>query len=434
MKVNKRGKRLETKMQLRKSERNTNKNNNYSEVQSDEESQNMSTDESEDYDSSFDDDSKEEVAIRPSRLCKIPKDKDFDEDDESMDPSSIDEENDSDQSNANSEEIEYRVQYILSRKSMTAKEWIGVCDSMNTMEITKGSVLKQPDDEYYSDSTALVEKYLIKWVHASFLHISWETEKDLLEVVGTSFKTMLKRFLARESSGEDLFDDLNRGEYFLPSFISAERVLEVNDDCINIEAVQWNVATIPSIASVINESTHSDNLVNTVIAEDEEIVQFESSNKRSQRNSRNQKLKKSTNNTKKRKSSNNLLHTDDSFLVIKWDGLPYSEVSFESIKDLQSQNVDYEEALRAYYRREQLPPVSNKSSRINRTLKSDTLSQEAPVFPAGSLRDYQWEGVRWLLFNWSQNRNSILADEMGKSNVCSCLGLIISRFIFNRLG
>ncbi len=29
------------------------------------------------------------------------------------------------------------------------------------------------------------------------------------------------------------------------------------------------------------------------------------------------------------------------------------------------------------------------------------------------LRDYQWEGVRWLLFNWAQGRNSILADEMG---------------------
>jgi len=36
------------------------------------------------------------------------------------------------------------------------------------------------------------------------------------------------------------------------------------------------------------------------------------------------------------------------------------------------------------------------------------------VLPSkGELRDYQWEGVRWMLFNWSQNRNSILADEMG---------------------
>lgn len=29
------------------------------------------------------------------------------------------------------------------------------------------------------------------------------------------------------------------------------------------------------------------------------------------------------------------------------------------------------------------------------------------------LRDYQLEGVNWLLFNWYNRRNCILADEMG---------------------
>lgn len=29
------------------------------------------------------------------------------------------------------------------------------------------------------------------------------------------------------------------------------------------------------------------------------------------------------------------------------------------------------------------------------------------------LRDYQLEGVNWLVFNWHNGRNSILADEMG---------------------
>ena len=30
----------------------------------------------------------------------------------------------------------------------------------------------------------------------------------------------------------------------------------------------------------------------------------------------------------------------------------------------------------------------------------------------GSLRDYQAEGVRWMLANWRRERNSILADEV----------------------
>lgn len=29
------------------------------------------------------------------------------------------------------------------------------------------------------------------------------------------------------------------------------------------------------------------------------------------------------------------------------------------------------------------------------------------------LRDYQLEGLNWLVFNWYQRRNCILADEMG---------------------
>ncbi|CAN0188476.1 unnamed protein product [Ectocarpus sp. 6 AP-2014] len=42
------------------------------------------------------------------------------------------------------------------------------------------------------------------------------------------------------------------------------------------------------------------------------------------------------------------------------------------------------------------------------------LDKEPPVFRnGGSLRDYQREGVRWMIYNWLQGRGSILADEMG---------------------
>lgn len=44
---------------------------------------------------------------------------------------------------------------------------------------------------------------------------------------------------------------------------------------------------------------------------------------------------------------------------------------------------------------------------------SEFLNSSPPSFNMGTLRDYQWDGVRWLLFNWSHKRNSILADEMG---------------------
>ena len=55
-------------------------------------------------------------------------------------------------------------------------------------DVTRGSVLQQPDSEFFDTTRKPVEKFLIKWLHASYLHVSWETEKDLLELVGSIAK------------------------------------------------------------------------------------------------------------------------------------------------------------------------------------------------------------------------------------------------------
>ena len=93
-------------------------------------------------------------------------------------------ESDSDsESGSDGDDIEYKVQHILGRWSATPSEWVQICANMNTREVTRGSVLQQPDEEFFSTSTEPVEKYLIKWAHASYLHVSWETQKDLAELV-----------------------------------------------------------------------------------------------------------------------------------------------------------------------------------------------------------------------------------------------------------
>ena len=45
-------------------------------------------------------------------------------------------------------------------------------------------MLQQPDSEFFDLSKKPLEKYLIKWMHSSYLHVSWETEKDLHDLVG----------------------------------------------------------------------------------------------------------------------------------------------------------------------------------------------------------------------------------------------------------
>ena len=86
------------------------------------------------------------------------------------------------------DDIEYRIQYILDARSLPASEWRDICLLLDTREVTRGSVLKQPDHEFYDTSPQPIEKFLIKWVHASFIHLSWETEKDLLDLCGVTAK------------------------------------------------------------------------------------------------------------------------------------------------------------------------------------------------------------------------------------------------------
>ncbi len=96
----------------------------------------------------------------------------------------------------------------------------------------------------------------------------------------------------------------------------------------------------------------------------------------------------------------------------QWAGLNYAEATFEKITDLITANIDFEKPLRKYYRREQLPPAQNARRNIIKRKIAAEVMKIPPEFSHSELklRDYQWEGVRWLLFNWSQRRSSILAD------------------------
>ncbi|RYG98846.1 hypothetical protein EON65_50940, partial [archaeon] len=147
----------------------------------------------------------------------------------------------------NGDDMNYRIQHILGRRSLPAREWRKITDAMTTREITKGSAWQQPNEEYFDNSDIPVEKFLIKWAHASYLHVSWETEKDLVDNVGKAVKLQIKKFLQRESEGFELFDDLGKGEYFPASFVCIERILDVDDKTVNIHKVDWKNASLPDV-------------------------------------------------------------------------------------------------------------------------------------------------------------------------------------------
>ncbi|CAM9497967.1 unnamed protein product, partial [Ectocarpus sp. 13 AM-2016] len=101
-------------------------------------------------------------------------------------------------------------------------------------------------------------------------------------------------------------------------------------------------------------------------------------------------------------------------LLVKWAGSSYSSCTYELVSDLDNAGLKTAEAVEAYHRREDMESlVSLKATRKVADGAPD-LDKEPPVFKnGGSLRDYQREGVCWMIYNWLQGRGSILADEMG---------------------
>lgn len=197
------------------------------------------------------------------------------------------------------------------------------------------------------------ERFLVKWKGLSYLHVSWENEKSLLEV-DKNAKGKIQRFRDKELMG--LFDgSLYGDEYFSPEFRIVDRILDIQD-------------------------RPGDDF--SPVDDDEEEAE--------------NKLR---------------------YFYVKWKSLPYDAVTWEREDDVDDDAAVkiYEDRLvRAAVRHKR---ASSTSQKKNRKIKFRPYSESnRPPFREDTqfeLRDYQLTGVNWMLFNWYQNRNSLLADEMG---------------------
>jgi hypothetical protein len=145
------------------------------------------------------------------------------EEDDDDDEEEEDEEEEDDDDDEEDEEI--KISKIIACRSMTLSEWRVVCTGMNTTEITNGSRWIQGDGVAPSPPTASVaedageaaaaaaaaavggpvvdkyeERFLVKWDDLSYLHCSWETERDLVEFCDGA-KNRLTTFFRKAEGG-----------------------------------------------------------------------------------------------------------------------------------------------------------------------------------------------------------------------------------------
>ncbi|KAG8565211.1 hypothetical protein GDO81_012761 [Engystomops pustulosus] len=112
--------------------------------------------------------------------------------------------------------------------------------------------------------------------------------------------------------------------------------------------------------------------------------------------------------------------------LVKWCSLSYEESTWELEEDVDPGKVKEFEALQV------LPDVnvterpsseSWQKLECSRTYKNNN-----------QLREYQLEGMNWLLFNWYNRKNCILADEMGLGKTIQSITFISEMFFMGIRG
>jgi len=283
-------------------------------------------------------------------------------------------------------EEELKVGRIVASKTETLAKWKEICETMNTSEIEEGSRWFQNTKTTTESDNTYEERFLIKWDDLSYIHCSWETERDLLDQIERA-KTLIKTFFKKAINGYYYdVDERGDGEFFDPALTQIERILEI------VQPENTNTTNDTTKYGIIMDTKHPD---------------YQSGTGRQ--------------------------------FLIKWSGSDYVAAKFEFERDLLLNDIEYEEHLQAFIKRNKKPNNtemkklhSNSDQSCRKLYKifgekfsmkkedretkikhfQDTLMKQ--VFKnGGQLRDYQVEGISWLLSNYLNKRNSILADEMG---------------------
>lgn len=362
-------------------------------------------------------------ARRQMKIETQPSDSDDEEDDEDTDEDMEEYEEDEEmevdddeeeemEEHEEDEENEIKIQRIVAVRSESKRKWKEICKDVNTSEVENGSRWFQQgttsnsmdDDENGGAEKkeeiddVFEERFLVKWADLSFLHCSWETKDDLIDQVEGA-KNYLSTFFRKSVNGF-LYDADDRldGDYYDPAYTQVDRILEVNlPESFSERKPQKG-------KQQRNGDKKDDNQWGIIF--DKEHPDYE-------------------------------IELGRQFLI-KWGNSPYSDATYEYERDLILMEVEYETHVEAFLDRHKKPAKTlmkrnfaieeEERRRLYKTFgdrvpdgkeKEKNIQEfkckleEMTFQNGGKLRDYQAEGVSWLLANHTNKRSAILADEMG---------------------
>ncbi|ELU11024.1 hypothetical protein CAPTEDRAFT_167753 [Capitella teleta] len=120
--------------------------------------------------------------------------------------------------------------------------------------------------------------------------------------------------------------------------------------------------------------------------------------------------------------------------LVKWEGLPYSECTYE---DGQLITQHFKDALHNYNRRNKSQSIPTKICKVLKYRPKFVPLKSQPSFIGDGrgleLRDYQLDGLNWMLNSWCKNNSVILADEMGLGKTIQVISFINSLMNLHQL-
>lgn len=122
-------------------------------------------------------------------------------------------------------------------------------------------------------------------------------------------------------------------------------------------------------------------------------------------------------------------HTGYSDYLCKWQGLPYSECTWE---DGELASKLFQPYIDKYLARNKSQCIPTKLSRVLKVRPKFIALKSQPSHLGGSdelqLRDYQLDGLNWLVHSWCKENSVILADEMGLGKTIQIISFISHLF------
>ncbi|KAL5197699.1 hypothetical protein ABZP36_001211 [Zizania latifolia] len=109
--------------------------------------------------------------------------------------------------------------------------------------------------------------------------------------------------------------------------------------------------------------------------------------------------------------------------LVKWQGLPYAESTWEKDTDIEFA----QDAIDEYKAREAAAAILGKTVDFQRKKSKASLRRlddQPEWLKGGKLRDYQLEGLNFLVNGWRNDTNVILADEMGLGKTIQSVSML----------